>query len=152
MALINNWDLKDVNNVIVEDSTAGERIYMISDLGSSFGTPGPDWPRSKAKGNLESYSHSKFIKRVTPEYVEFEEPRRPTYHYLVNLPQYFRRRGLVWIGRHIPRSDARRMGQLLAQLSQEQIRDAFRAAGYSPQEITGFTIVVEDRIAALKAL
>jgi hypothetical protein len=155
MALINNWDLKDENNKIYlgeSDSGDGQRLYLVSDLGSSFGTAGPSWPHSKAKGNLQSYARSEFIRRVTGEYVDFQEPARPSYQYLLNLPEYFRRRELRWIGRRIPRSDARRIGQLLAQLSPDQIQDAFRAAGYSTEEVAGFTAVVEQRVAALKAL
>ena len=59
---------------------------------------------------------------------------------------------LRWIGKQIPRDDARWMGQLLARLSQEQIRDAFRAAGYTPEQTEGFRIVVQRRIAELAAL
>jgi hypothetical protein len=44
------------------------------------------------------------------------------------------------------------MGQVLAQLSPEQIRDAFRAAGYPPDDAEGLAKVVENRIAQLKAL
>ena len=44
------------------------------------------------------------------------------------------------------------MGQLLSQLSPDQIRDAFRAAGYSSQEVEGFSKVVEDRIGQLQRL
>jgi hypothetical protein len=44
------------------------------------------------------------------------------------------------------------MGQVLGQLSPEQIRDAFRAAGYSAQEVNDFTAVVQARIAELNAL
>ena len=54
-----------------------------------------------------------------------------------------------WIGRRIPREDVQWIGQLLAQLSPEQIRDAFRAAGYTPDEVEGFAKVVEKRIAEL---
>jgi hypothetical protein len=57
-----------------------------------------------------------------------------------------------WIGKRVPRSDARWMGQMLAKLSPSQIRDAFRAAGYSPEEIEGFARVVEKRIGQLSAL
>jgi hypothetical protein len=49
----------------------------------------------------------------------------------------------------IPRSDAQWIGNLLAQLSPSQIRDAFRAAGYSAEQIDGFSSVVEQRIAEL---
>ena len=40
MALINNWDLTDENTAIYErtDDPNAERIYMVSDLGSTFGT------------------------------------------------------------------------------------------------------------------
>ena len=156
MALINNWDVKDENNAIYEEPRGRgedpEQVYMISDLGASFGTAGPNWPLAKAKGNLESYRTSKLIRRVAQDQVDFYEPSRPSYHYLVNPHQYFARRGLRWIGRHISSSDARWMGEMLAQLSPRQIRDAFRAAGYSTQEVEGFARVVETRIAQLTDL
>jgi hypothetical protein len=57
-----------------------------------------------------------------------------------------------WIGRHIPREDARWIGDLLSRLSPEQIQDAFRSAGYSPQEVDGFSKVVQERIAELTRL
>jgi hypothetical protein len=59
---------------------------------------------------------------------------------------------LRWIGKHIPRSDAKWIGGLLAQLSPNQIRDTFRAAGYSPELVEGFSAVVEERIAELNSL
>jgi len=43
-------------------------------------------------------------------------------------------------------------GQLLARVSAVQIHDAFRAAGYSPEEIQAFTRLLEDRITALTDL
>jgi hypothetical protein len=54
---------------------------------------------------------------------------------------------LRWIGQHIRRSDAKWVGQLLARLSPDQIRDAFRAAGHSPQKVDAFTSLVRERIA-----
>jgi hypothetical protein len=84
--------------------------------------------------------------------VDFNVPAGPDYHYLLNLKEYFQRRGLGWIGKRIPRPDAKWMGDLLGQLSHGQIEDAFRAAGYDPKEVDGFTAVVERRIAALRAL
>jgi hypothetical protein len=152
MALINNWDLKDENNDIREPKSGGQEIYLVSDLGASFGTAGANWPLSKSKGNLESYARSKFIKKTTADTVDFYEPAAPSYQFLVNLPQYFRRRRMRWIGRNIPRSDARGIGQILARLSRDQICDAFRAAGYSPEEVARFAAVVQGRIADLKAL
>ena len=155
MALINNWDLTDENNAIYEEhgaSGAVERIYMVSDLGSSFGTPGLVWPLHKARGNLHSYRHSRFIVNVTTDYVDFETPRRDSLVFLATPREFFQRLPLRSICKRVPRADARWTGDLLAQLSPDQIRDAFRAAGYSPEEIEGFTAVVRERIAALQKL
>jgi hypothetical protein len=134
MAVINSWDLKDENTAIYQDG--GERVYMVSDLGASFG----------------AYSRSRFLRRVTAHAVDFEVPARPNFRYAVNPKEYLRRVRLEWIGRNVPRSDARWMGQLLARLSPRQIREAFRAAGYSPQETEEFAKVVQNRIAALTDL
>jgi hypothetical protein len=66
--------------------------------------------------------------------------------------EYAHKLGLRWIGRRIPRADAKWIGQLLGQLSPQQIRDAFRAAGYSAPEVEGFAKVVESRISQLQEL
>jgi hypothetical protein len=49
----------------------------------------------------------------------------------------------------MPRSHARWVGELLGCLSTGQLRDCFRAGGYSPDEVEGFAQVVESRIAGL---
>jgi len=157
MALINNWDLKDENNAIYDqkkrgDSLDNERVFMVSDLGASFGTAWLDRTHEKSKGNLEWYSRTRFITKTTGEYVDFEDPRRPALVVLANPHEYVSRLRLRWIGRHIPREDAKWMGGILAQLSHKQILDAFRAAGYSPQAVEGFSAVVESRIATLNKL
>lgn len=157
MALINNWDVKDENNAIYEiasgrGSEKPTLVYIVSDLGASFGTAGLALPHARAKGNLESYAHSKFITKTTAEYVDFQTPATPSFPYQFDFPEYWRRVGLRWVGRRIPRADARWIGQLLAQLTPAQIRDAFRASGYTPDEVDGFAKIVEQRIAALNAL
>jgi hypothetical protein len=157
MALINNWDLTDDNNSVYlekhpEPRAGPEEVYMVSDLGASFGATGRSWPRTKAKGNLESYRHSRFITKVTPEYVDFNVPTRPAIIFFFSLPEFISRLQLRWIGKRIPRGDARWVGQLLAQLSSAQIRDAFRAAGYTPDQVEGFARVVEARITMLNKL
>ena len=150
MALINNWDLKDENNTIYLEGS--ERVYMVSDLGASFGSAGRAWPREKAKDNLDSYSHSRFIRRLRADSVDFAVPARPRFVYLVTPRDYFSRVRLESIGKNVPRKDARWMGQLLARLSPAQIADAFRAAGYSPQEVQGFSEVLQNRIEVLTDL
>jgi len=150
MALINNWDLKDENNTIYLEGS--ERVYMVSDLGASFGSAGRAWPREKAKDNLDSYSHSRFIRKLRADSVDFAVPARPRFVYLVTPRDYFSRVRLESVGKNVPRKDARWMGQLLARLSPAQIADAFRAAGYSPQEVQGFSEVLQNRIEVLTDL
>ena len=157
MALINNWDVKDINNAIRQrgphdGSASPERVYLVSDLGGTFGTPGADLPKKRADGNLPVYAHSKFITKVTGTYVDFAEPARPSIQFLLNPPQYWQRWNLRWIGKRVPREDVAWMARILAQLSSAQIHDAFRAAGYSPEDIDGFSGVVEERIKQLNSL
>ena len=154
MALINNWDLKDENNGIYDQRSgqADRRVYMVSDLGASFGTAWLDRTSAKSKGNLYWYSRTRFVKRVHGGLVDFEDPRRPAWIVLVNPHEFFSRLGLLWIGRQIPREDVKWIGGLLGRLSDKQIRDAFRAAGYSPQEVDGFSADVESKIAELNKL
>jgi hypothetical protein len=156
LALINDWDLKDVNNVIYDltesDSATPRRIYMVSDLGATFGTAGIVASKRTARGNLESYRSSKFIVSTKPDVVDFGVPGRPQWLLAVGLPGYINRAQMQWIGKNVPRQDAAWMGRLLSRLSPKQIRDAFRGAGFSPEEVEGFATIVEGRIAELRAL
>ena len=156
MALMNNWDLKDTNNAVFEDKESGddsrESRYLVSDLGASFGTTGISWTHERSKGNLKSYRNSKFITKATSEHVDFSVPSAPPLLFVLTPKDYFSRVKLRWIGKGIPRSDAKWIGSLLAQLSPEQIRSAFRAADYSPAEVEEFSEVVEKRIAELNRL
>ncbi|HLH44940.1 MAG TPA: hypothetical protein VKV74_18265 [Bryobacteraceae bacterium] len=155
MGLINNWDLKDENNAIYQEETPdGEsrRIYMVSDLGASFGTPNLTWPLKKTRGNLAHYRHSKFLAAIRDDAVDVRSPARPPWLFWFDHSEYRLRLRLTLLGRNIPLADARWLGHLLAQLSPAQIRDAFRAAGYSPDEVEGFAEVVEERIGTLREL
>jgi hypothetical protein len=153
MAVINNWDLKDDNNAIVQlKGDHPEQVYLVSDLGASFGTIGFSWTRRGSKGNLKAYVHSKFLKRVTADDVTFYVPSRPALDHYAQIPSLRRSLGLRWIGRNIPKADARWMGDQLAKLSPQQIRDAFRAAQYPAPDVEAFSRVVEERIAELRSL
>ena len=56
MALINNWDLKEINNAIYEEKGEGRR-YVVSDLGATFGETGN--PLTRSKSNLKDYRGTK---------------------------------------------------------------------------------------------
>jgi hypothetical protein len=149
MALINNWDLKDTNNVIYEEKGEEPR-YAISDLGATFGRTGN--PLFRSKSNLRDYRGTKFIQTVKPEYVDFFLSSRPFILTVFDIPNYVRRTKMQGVVKHIPRAHAKWLGQLLGKLSTEQIRDCFRAAGYSPEEVEGYARVVQGRIADLNQL
>jgi hypothetical protein len=72
--------------------------------------------------------------------------------YLFSAKAFFMRVHLEHLGRNVPRADAKWVGQLLARLSPAQIHDAFRAAGYSPEEIEAFSRLLEKRITELSDL
>src|SRR5438552_17011949 len=95
MALINNWDLKDVNNSVYEERNGEnggpELRYPVSDLGGTFGTTGLSFSSDRSKGNLPAYSHSKFITRLTSRYVDFNVPTRPNLFRLVNPLEFIGR-------------------------------------------------------------
>jgi hypothetical protein len=156
MAVINNWDLKDENNAIRDfkkgDPEGATREYEVSDLGASFGTTGRKFSHTKAKGNLYQYAISTFIVRTRPDSVDFNVPSRPPLMLAFDPREYAERMDMRWIGDDIPRPDARWIGDLLGQLSQGQIRDAFRAGGYEGEELNGFVVEFEKRIAELKRL
>jgi hypothetical protein len=84
--------------------------------------------------------------------VDFAFPTHPPFLYAFNLPFFISKMRNHWIGKHIPREDARWIGSELAQLSDEQIQDAFRAGGYTPQEAADYTAAVRNRIAQLEEL
>ena len=149
MALINNWDLKDDNNAVYDSGSAQGR-YVISDLGASLGRTGNSFGRSR--GVMKDYAESKFIKKVTPEHVDFVMHSRPFFLTVFNFPYYGARTRMESVAEHIPIADARWLGKRLGQLSPEQIRDCFRAAGFSPAEVEGYARVVMQRIEALKKL
>jgi hypothetical protein len=150
MALINNWDLKDVNNAIYQiQGDNPEQHYLVSDLGASLGTTNLN---RALKGDLRSYEESKWVNSVTNDRVDFNVPSSPPATYFFALPILVQRMDLVWIGRGIPRADAAWLGRLLARLSPQQIRDAFRASGYSDNEVERFSRVIERRIEELNRL
>lgn len=125
MELICNTDLKSDHRVIY-DVNGTEQRYMITDVGASFGKAGKTFGRTK--GKLSDYQELPLIRNAGPEYVDF------------------------WYFKHIPREHAKWIGGYLAQLSDAQINDAFRAAGFTAEETNGFTKKVRDKINELNQL
>lgn len=156
MGLINDWDLKTENNkVYVADK---ERHYLVSDLGATFGKTGfapahvPLLPHG-TKGVLKDYEHATFIRATTDDMLTLQMHTTAPFFMRCFDPQYFNKyKGVERVVRGIPVVDVQWIGGLLARLTPQQIRDAFRAAGLQPEESDAFAKVVEKRIAALNRL
>jgi hypothetical protein len=135
MALINNWDLKDDNNEILATRNAldSEQRYIISDLGGSFGKTGGFFSRSRNEPS--DYVKAEFVKAVKGNLVDFN---------------YGGKNQKLFEG--VTVEDAKWMGSWLSRLSDEQIKDAFRAANYQPEEVNQLAGAVRERINALSKL
>ena len=149
MALINNWDLKEVNNGSSAPEGKGLE-FAVTDLGATFGRTGDAFGRSKHV--LEDYAESKFIDRVTLTDVDFVMRSRPFFLSAFNIRNYRARLKMEEIVKRVPLADARWIGARLGRLSRAQISDCFKAAGFSPDETNAYADAVTRRIAALEAL
>ena len=137
MAFLNNWDMKSANNVIL--NTGDERQYVISDLGATFGKTGSNslplfWRIGRSRNNPGDYAKAKFVQGTTSRRVKVQ----------FNGKNRSRMADFTF-------ADARWLAGLLSQLSETQIRDAFRAANYSDHDIDLLTRAVRSRIAQLQA-
>lgn len=142
MAMLNNWDIKDVNNQVlrVKDERGGHELrYVISDLGSTFGKTGNPlpffWKFSRSRNKPKDFERAKFVVGVKKGRVQFRYNGKD--------------RALF---KDITVDQARWIGSLLARLSDRQIADAFRAANYRPEEVQGLTLAMRQRINELNAL
>lgn len=150
MALLNNWDLRKVNNKVYLEPGV-ERRFLVSDLGATFGKTGGT--TSRTKGVLKDYRQAKFIERADRDSVDFVMATKISPVLSVFTPgDYQQRKKMVDIGKQVPLADVKWIGNQLSQLSPQQIRDAFRAAGYQPDEVEGYARALQARIAELKAL
>ena len=141
MVLLNNWDIKDSNNVVIlaHGSRGNELRYVISDLGATFGKTGTlpvVWRFTRSRNKPEDYEKAKFVEGVRD-------------NGMVNF-RYGGKKREVFDDITVPQ--AKWLGELLAGLSRDQIKDAFRAANYNPEEIGILTEAVQDRIEQLRTL
>lgn len=130
MALLNNWDLKDENNVVLSVKGAdgqNELQYIISDLGATFGKTGGGITHSR--NEPENYAKSEFIKGVEGNRLRFAYSGKSQFLF-----------------DDITVEDARWIASLLAGLTDQQIEDAFRVADFKPDEVRTLAAAVRSRI------
>jgi len=144
MALVENWDLKDSNNrILVAGGASGRELrYVVSDLGATFGkTGGQNSPMDlirQVKGSRnepDDYASDRFVEGV--------EGRRVKFNFSGKNSDLLR---------DITVEDARWLGGILSHLSDRQIRDAFRAANYTPEEVRMLSAEVRQRIDELTSV
>ena len=136
MALLNNWDLKTENNVVLQVTNsdgASELHYVISDVGATFGKTGG--PISHSRNEPEKYVKTKFVEGTKGDRVKFAYGGKQS--------------GLF---DQVTVADAKWIGGLLSQLSDDQIADAFRSADFTPEETQMLVAEVKDRISQLANL
>jgi hypothetical protein len=121
LMMFNSTDLKNSNNTLYEHRV-GERIeqwYVVRDLGAALGDTERLVP---LKGDPDAFEQHPFILGVKNGFVDFAY--KGWYQNLVQT--------------RIRPDDVRWATNLLAQLSDRQWQDAFRAGGYPPAEARRF--------------
>ena len=156
MILLNNFDAHSGNNriIYVDGSRGNEARYYVTDLGATLGRAG-GLGGTRTKNDLADFLSTRFVLGVDEDAVKFDYDTRPTGlgHLSVLHPVYYRSQVKKEKAmRGIPISHARWIGSLLAQLSDQQLRDAFRAANYEEGTREGYVTALRERINQLTQL
>lgn len=130
MGLINNWDLKTAQNVILERPEEEPRlIWIVGDLGATFG--GTGW-LTHSKDVLSDFEEEPLVREVDGNNVDLA--LRPGYARELGLDDDVRVDDVLWLARR------------LEQLTDEQWLDAFRAGGYSENESAAFIERLQEKV------
>jgi hypothetical protein len=132
MVMINNWDLKTSNNAIYERrGGVPARQYAVKDLGVSFGRSVRWLFGLGTKNDVGEFEREGFIREVDGDRVEFHF--RPL---VVNLR----------VTRDVTVDDVLWTCRRLAQLSDRQWSDAFRAAGYPDDQAAAYIARLRQKV------
>lgn len=154
MVLLNNWDTFKKNNRVLTDKNSGKATYTVTDLGATMGAAdGIGGHRSK--NNLRDYERGRMVSKVDGDKVKFNYDLKPKKLGLLSIiypPYYFRQRKATNAMQKVPVGDASWIGSQLAQLSDDQLRDSFRAAGYDRATTERYVRALRGRIIELNRL
>jgi hypothetical protein len=159
MVLLANYDTRLENNRIIyqKNPVSGqmEARYVVTDIGATLGHVG-GLGGMRVKNNLDHFMMTKFIIGVQNGLVEFDystTPKGAGKFASVFSPGYGKSQANKEKAmRRIPVENARWIGSMLSRLSDEQLRDAFRAAGYDNATMEGFIKTLRERINRLSQL
>ena len=137
--ILNNWDWKSSNNKIYRSSAPDDvrERYVVRDLGASLGRT-TQWPvlsffrlpgGQGTKNDLEGFEAQSFVSVEEDGDLEFDYQGR--YGDLV---------------RSVTADDVRWMCALMARLSDEQWRAAFRAGGYSEEAQARYIAKIKQKL------
>lgn len=134
--MLNNWDAKPTNNNVLGMFDDGGKIwdwYLVADWGGSFGKMGGF--TSHTKWDLDDYNKQAFLDGASGGQVKL--------HYSGKMGSSLKT---------IPLEHARWFAGIIGQLTDNQLRDAFKAAGATPAEIDGFSRRLRQKISELKSV
>ncbi|MCA1579235.1 MAG: hypothetical protein LC794_17950 [Acidobacteria bacterium] len=159
MVLLANYDTSIRNNRVLSttNSETGEleAQYVATDIGATLGKVG-GLGGKRSKNTLADFRSSKFVLGVENGMVKFDydtTPKKMGVFASIFKPSYrSSQERKERVMQNISVENARWIGSLLAQLSDEQLRDAFRAANYDEQTMNGFVAVIRDRVNQLNRL
>ncbi|HJU42339.1 MAG TPA: hypothetical protein VJ691_05970 [Vicinamibacterales bacterium] len=136
LMMFNSTDLKNSNNSLYERKEGDfvEQLYMARDVGSAFGDTQRIAPR---KNHIDSFEQMPFILGINEKgFVQF------AYNgWYKNL-----------VRDRITRDDVAWAANLLGQLSDQQMKDAFRAGGFEPDIADRFIAKLREKIQQGRAL
>jgi hypothetical protein len=156
MILLNNFDARAENNGILymRNGRSVEARYTVTDLGATLGKA-DGLGGTRTKNNLSDFLSTRFVMGVEDGAVKFDYDTRPTGLGTLTVlypPYYLGQVKKEKSMRGIPVEHARWIGSYLAQLTDEQLRDAFRAAGYDGETMNGYVTSLRQRINQLMEL
>jgi len=160
MVLVANYDTRLDNNQIytVKNPETGEleARYVVTDIGATLGKVG-GLGGGRSKNTLPDFRSSKFVVNVENGMVNFDYNTKPkgaggAFASIFGGGYAKRQANKEKAMRSIPVDDARWIGARLALLSDEQLRDAFRAAHYDNATMEGYVSALRGRINELTRL
>jgi hypothetical protein len=129
LMMFNSTDLKNTNNSLYErrDGDLVQQFYVARDIGSALGDYNPISPR---KNHIEAFEKVPYLLGVNNGHVQF------AYHsWYKNL-----------VRDRITPEDVAWISDLLGRLSDKQWADAFRAAGYQPDNANRFIAKLKEKV------
>ncbi len=134
LTMFNSTDLKDSNNSLYEKrGDQVEQWYVARDIGAALGDVNGWSPR---KSHIDSFERTPYIVGVNNGWVQF------AYNgWYKNL-----------VRDRITPGDVKWASDLLGRLSETQLNDAFRAAGYAPDIAHRYVVRLQEKIAQGQAL